>query len=437
MADGPPRTYIAAASERPSGRVLQVNVSNGGVPKLPITAARVGRYGIKGDAHNDITVHGGPHMALCLFGIEAIERLQAEGHPIEPGGAGENLTTVGVEWSLLALGTRALIGDQVEIEISGDAGPCKTIRGNFSDGRFSRLSIDLHPSDSRMYARVLRQGEIHAGDPITVLPPAPGSRAVEEMLLSRLDRAEMKSSVAAWRAAAEAGYKVEVMADGDLAASASTDIPGPAFNHAFGLAEYPNLLSLITDFYDVQGTTGWLAADEPLWPGAEPSLVLDFFAAQPARVAETTAPEGVVIRQIGPGETAAYNAVRSGNVTAGGIAEGSPNPWPEVYERLVRTHSRLLFVAELDGQPVGNASLHISARTGWLRGALVAPEARGGGIQRALIAARVRAAADLGCDLVGSSAEPGGVSARNLERAGLRRIGSRSHYEYKPVATRE
>ncbi len=423
-------------TDSPSGRVLQVNVSAGGVPKLPTDTARVGRFGIDGDAHTDLTVHGGPHMALCLFGIEAIERLQAEGHPIEPGGAGENLTTVGIEWSLLPLGTRALIGAEVELEISGDAGPCKTIRDNFSHGRFKRLSIDLHPTDSRMYARVLREGQIRTGDPITLLPPASGSRAIEEMLLSRLDRAEMKSSVAAWRAAAEAGYQVDVMENGDLAAAASSDIPGPAFNHAFGLAELPNLLQMLTDFYDAHGTPGWLSADAPPWPGATSALDLDTFANEPSAVNDVPLPAGVVVRQIGPGEAAAYNAVRSGNVTAGGIAAGGPNPWPDVYERLVRSGRRLLFVAELDGQPVANASLHVSARTGWLRGALVAPEARGRGIQRALIAARARAAAEGGCDLIGSSAEPGGVSARNLQRAGLRRIGQRGNYEYQPGSIR-
>jgi len=427
-------SYTSPAAAQ--GRVLQVNVSPGGVPKLPIEMARVGKWGIVGDGHRDLTVHGGPHMALCLFGIEAIERLQAEGHPIEPGGAGENLTTLGVEWSLLPLGARALIGTEVEIELSGDAGPCKTIRGNFSDGQFSRMSIDSHPADSRMYARVLREGEIHAGDPITVLPPAPGSRAVEEMLLGRLDRAEMKSSVAAWRAAGEAGFKIDFVADGDLAMSASTDIPGPAFNHASGLAQLPNLLSMVTDFYDARGTPGWLTMDEPPWPGAEPSLELDVFAAQPSAVARVAMPDGVVIRQIGPGEAAAYNAVRSGNVTPGGVTAGGPNPWPDVYERLVQTHRRLLFVAEIDGRPVANASLHVSARTGWLRGALVAPEARGRGIQRALIGARAQAAAERGCDLVGSSAEPGGVSARNLQQMGLRQIGRRSQSEYRPRPAR-
>ena len=101
-----------------TGRVLQVNVSPGGLPKLPVDQAWVSLLGLDGDGHNDRTVHGGPHRAVCLFGIEAIERLQAEGHPVGAGGVGENLTTTGIEWSLLPAGTRARIGDEVLLEIS-------------------------------------------------------------------------------------------------------------------------------------------------------------------------------------------------------------------------------------------------------------------------------------------------------------------------------
>ena len=59
-----------------------------------------------------------------------------------------------------------------------------------------------------------------------------------------------------------------------------------------------------------------------------------------------------------------------------------------------------------------SGSLHVSGKTAWMRGAVVAQQARGRGIQRALIAARARAAEEFGCNLVGASAEPELVSAR-------------------------
>ena len=48
--------------------------------------------GLEGDRHRNRKLHGGPDRALCLFSLERIEALQAEGHPIEPGTLGENLT---------------------------------------------------------------------------------------------------------------------------------------------------------------------------------------------------------------------------------------------------------------------------------------------------------------------------------------------------------
>ena len=162
---------IASGEHLATGRVLQVNVSPGGVPKLPVGRTWVGPYGLEGDKHREFTVHGGPHRAVCLFGMEAIERLQAEGHPIVAGGAGENLTTWGIDWSLLPIGAVVAVGDEVLLEIASPTTPCATQTYNFSDGNFNRILIDRHPSDSRMYARVVREGQLPPGDPILVTHP--------------------------------------------------------------------------------------------------------------------------------------------------------------------------------------------------------------------------------------------------------------------------
>jgi MOSC domain-containing protein YiiM len=414
--------------------VLQVNLSGGGIPKTPVDRAWVDTFGLKGDEHDERTVHGGPHQAVCLYGIEAIERLQSEGHPVEPGSVGENLTTAGVEWSLLPVGTRARIGQTLELEVASPATPCKTQTRNFADGRFKRMSIDLHPSDSRMYARVLSEGEVKPGDQITILPPAPDSRAADELVLYRLDRAETKSSIAAWRAAREAGFEIDIVEDGDVAMACAPVIGGPAFNSASGFARYPNLVGMATDFYDRHRSAGWLWMDDPPWPGAQPSLTVTVFAAHPAAVADTEALAGLAIRVIGREDAAAFLSVRSGTISASGLTSAdAPNPWPGVYERLAKWPHRFLYLAEMEGRPVGTASLHIHGRTGWLRAAVVEPEARGRGIQRALISARAKHALELGCDLVGSWAEPDGPSSANLERMGMRPIGTRRNFPYEPA----
>src|SRR5207342_2970881 len=112
------------------------------------------------------------------------------------------------EWSRLPIGATIEVGDELELELASSTTPCATQTGNFSDGNFNRILIDKHPSDSRMYARVLHEGSVQPGDSITVNSPAADSTAEDELILMRLDRAEGKSSVAAWKAAREAGYDI-------------------------------------------------------------------------------------------------------------------------------------------------------------------------------------------------------------------------------------
>jgi MOSC domain-containing protein YiiM len=151
------------------GRIFQLNRSDGGVPKLAVREALLTPNGLEGDRQRNLRYHGGPKRALCLFALERIVELQAEGHPIYPGSVGENITLVGLDWSKLAPGTRLALGDEVLIEISSHAGPCKTIAESFVDGKFKRISQKVFPGHSRLYARVLQTGRLAVGQSVKVL----------------------------------------------------------------------------------------------------------------------------------------------------------------------------------------------------------------------------------------------------------------------------
>ncbi len=157
------------APEDMQGRIVQINRSRGGAPKLPIEEARVTELGLEGDLQDDRVSHGGPMRALCIFTIEEIERLKEEGHPIYPGAVGENLTLSGIPLVMLTPGTRLALGDEVEAEVTSYTSPCKTIRGAFRDGDFNRISQKIHPGESRVYARVIRTGVLRVGDLAQVL----------------------------------------------------------------------------------------------------------------------------------------------------------------------------------------------------------------------------------------------------------------------------
>jgi MOSC domain-containing protein YiiM len=156
-----------------TGYVHQLNCSRGGVPKLPVEEARLTRDGLAGDVQAKPFIHGGAERALSLYSLELIETLRAEGHPISPGTAGENVTVAGLDWSKLSPGSRLAVGDEVVIEITKYANPCPTITASFAGGDFKRISQKLRPGESRLYARVISEGTLRAGQTVRVLEGEP------------------------------------------------------------------------------------------------------------------------------------------------------------------------------------------------------------------------------------------------------------------------
>jgi MOSC domain-containing protein YiiM len=142
--------------------IHQINLSDGGVPKLPVHEAEVTPLGLAGDRQANTKHHGGPERALCLYALERIAALQGEGHPIFPGSAGENLTLVGLDWAQVIPGTRLLLGDEVVM-------PCAKIAGSFIDGEIDRMAQEQHPGWSRVYAKVLVEGCVQTGDSVYIL----------------------------------------------------------------------------------------------------------------------------------------------------------------------------------------------------------------------------------------------------------------------------
>jgi MOSC domain-containing protein YiiM len=159
-----------------SGRLVQVSVSAGGAPKRAVSRATVTRLGLEGDAHRDRAHHGGPDRALCLFALEPIEALQAEGHAVEPGTLGENLTVAGLAWAEVEPGAVFRVGAAVVLRVTDFTSPCATIRRVFLGGDASRVSQARHPGWSRVYARVLVPGVVAPGDPVRMLTPAAAAR---------------------------------------------------------------------------------------------------------------------------------------------------------------------------------------------------------------------------------------------------------------------
>ncbi|HSF68150.1 MAG TPA: MOSC domain-containing protein [Nitrospiraceae bacterium] len=152
---------------RPSyAHVYQINVSDGGVPKRPVLEAVIATNGVEGDRQGNLKVHGGPDRAVCLYSQELIERLQDEGHSIDAGSAGENLTLAGLEWEKLNPGDRLQIGPDVQLEIMSYTSPCDKNAQWFRDRDIKRISQKINPGWSRLYAKVLHGGMVRPGDEV-------------------------------------------------------------------------------------------------------------------------------------------------------------------------------------------------------------------------------------------------------------------------------
>jgi hypothetical protein len=128
-------------------------------------------------------------------------------------------------------------------------------------------------------------------------------------------------------------------------------------------------------------------------------------------------PSGIVVRAIEPEEADLWTLV----AFRGGLDsdEATPNEGVIIapYPHMAHT---CCWLALRDGEPAGAATLAIHGGVASLFGASTRVPHRDLGVQHALIAARLAAAADAGCDLAVVHTEPGSDSQRNVERLGFR-----------------
>ncbi|WP_214466568.1 MOSC domain-containing protein [Microbacterium flavescens] len=141
-------------------------------------------YGVEGDAHAGATVQhlsrvrrdpATPNLRqVHLIHSELFDQMAERGHGIEPGGLGENITTVGVDLLGLPRGTRLQIGDDAVVEITGLRNPCTQING-LSKGLMKELVYVDDDGDTvrltGVMSVVLSGGEVRPGDGIRVIPP--------------------------------------------------------------------------------------------------------------------------------------------------------------------------------------------------------------------------------------------------------------------------
>ena len=194
----------------------------------------------------------------------------------------------------------------------------------------------------------------------------------------------------------------------------------------FGLFSEPNDddLAKLEEFFTSRGAPVF----HEVSPLADPST-LNVLGRRGYRPIDLTS---VLYQPIVPRESASRVTARiiepgEEDLWAKTAAEGWRNEQPGLEEfmldlGLVMAGARgaLAWLAELDGRPIAAATLIIHDEVAILAGASTIPTERKQGAQKALLEARLRYAAQHGCDLAMMGALPGSASQRNAERQGFR-----------------
>jgi MOSC domain-containing protein YiiM len=164
----------------PAARVHAVNVGRPRpVPwrgrQVPTAIAKApveGRVAVRGvnlagDEQADRRVHGGPDKAVYAYAREDLEWWGARlGRDLGPGSFGENLTTVGLDVGDAVVGERWRVGTAL-LEVAQPRLPCFKLGIRMGDGGFpGRFAAAGRPG---AYLRILEEGEVAAGDPVTIV----------------------------------------------------------------------------------------------------------------------------------------------------------------------------------------------------------------------------------------------------------------------------
>ncbi len=144
-----------------------------GIEKHPVAGpVRITFAGVEGNAVADTRNHGDEFMRVYAYSVEDYAWWQAElGRPLAPGQFAEQLTTSGADLNAALMGETWRVGTAL-LQIAHVRIPCLTFKGWMghtgydAESWVKRFVVAGRPGP---YLRVLEEGVVSAGDPITVV----------------------------------------------------------------------------------------------------------------------------------------------------------------------------------------------------------------------------------------------------------------------------
>jgi MOSC domain-containing protein YiiM len=142
--------------------------------EAPVTVTALG---LKDDAICDGKHHGGPDQAVYLYRQEDYDWWsEALGRPVAPGTFGDNLTVAGLPSPALPIGARLTFPELV-LEVTAPRIPCNTLAQRMDDPTFGKAFVRAERPG--IYARVVREGRVTAGDAFTLEAADAGATTVD------------------------------------------------------------------------------------------------------------------------------------------------------------------------------------------------------------------------------------------------------------------
>jgi MOSC domain-containing protein YiiM len=163
-----------------------------GIFKMPVgKRIQMRALNLDGDRQADLSVHGGLNKAVYVYPSEHYPYWKNElpGMELPWGAFGENLTTSGLFENAVCIGDRFSIGT-AEVVVTQPRLPCFKLNLKFD--RDDMINRFLASRYSGFYLRVLREGEVGAGDEI--IPVHQDENRVSVLDVLRLYLGESDSS---------------------------------------------------------------------------------------------------------------------------------------------------------------------------------------------------------------------------------------------------
>jgi ferredoxin-NADP reductase/MOSC domain-containing protein YiiM/ferredoxin len=205
--------------------------------KAPVEGQRaVRRLNIDGDGQGDLAGHGGEHRAVFVYQIDSYRYWQNQlgRNDFTYGQFGENFTVEGLSDAEVCIGDRYRIGGAL-FEVTQPRVTCYRVGIRMNEPQMAALLVAR--GRPGFYFRVLEEGEVRAGDEITLVASGPERMSVLEInaLLympghprSQLERAlRIPALSAGWRGSFEALLTQERSGDATTGNAGLTAASGP------------------------------------------------------------------------------------------------------------------------------------------------------------------------------------------------------------------